>query len=156
MLSWAEYWYNTAYQTSAGMTPFQALYGRMPPTIPQYIRGSTNNLVVEQYMLNRDEVLALLKRNLAKAHSRMKDITDRKRQDTHFAEGDWVYVKLKPYRQSSVRLQHHHKLGLRYFGSFQVIKRVGEVAYKLALPEAARIHLVFHISMLKKCVGNPT
>ena len=111
MLSWAEYWYNTAYQTSAGMTPFQALYGRMPPTIPQYIRGSTNNLVVEQYMLNRDEVLALLKRNLAKAQTRMKDITDRKRQDAYFAEGDWVYVKLKPYRQSSVRLQRHHKLG---------------------------------------------
>ncbi|KAE8666104.1 hypothetical protein F3Y22_tig00112508pilonHSYRG00008 [Hibiscus syriacus] len=43
-LAWAEYWYNTAYQVSAGMTPFKALYGRDPPTTVDYLEGSSNNL----------------------------------------------------------------------------------------------------------------
>ncbi|PKI61177.1 hypothetical protein CRG98_018408 [Punica granatum] len=121
----------------------------------RYVKGSSSNELVKQQLLNRDEALALLRQNLAKAQLRMKEIADRKRRDVHFQEGDWVYVKLKPYRQRSVRLQRYHKIGRRYIGPFQVLKRVGEVAYKLALPKAARIHPVFHVSMLKKCIGNP-
>ena len=51
MLPWAKYWYNTSYQTSARMTPFQALYGREPPTIACYIMGSTASELVESYLL---------------------------------------------------------------------------------------------------------
>lgn len=155
MLPWAEYWYNTSYQSSAGMTPFQALYGRAPPTIARYILGSTASNLVESYLLQRDEVLQILKTNLLKAQHRMKVLADRSRTDIAFEVGDWVFVKLKPYRQSSVRLQHDHKLGRRYFGPYRVLKRIGEVAYRLELPEAAKVHSVFHVSMLKRCVGNP-
>ena len=63
-------------------------------------------------------------------------------------------VKLQPYRQHSVALRKNQKLGMRFFGPFEVVERVGHVAYKLKLPEAARIHLVFHISLLKKFQGS--
>lgn len=106
-------------------------------------------------MLQRDEIMDLLKHNLHKAQQSMKDFADRKRRHVEFAVSDWVFVKLKPYRQHSVRLQRHHKLGRRYFGRFKVLQRIGEVAYKLDLPEEARIHLVFHISMLRPCIGTP-
>ncbi|XP_049372560.1 uncharacterized protein LOC125837500 [Solanum verrucosum] len=66
-----------------------------------------------------------------------------------------VFVKLKPYRQNTARLQQHHKLGRCYFGPFQVLKRLGEVAYKLELPAMARIHPAFHVSILKRCLGEP-
>ncbi|KAH0730231.1 hypothetical protein KY289_001419 [Solanum tuberosum] len=112
MLPWAEYWYNTALQTSAGMTPFQALYGREPPTITRYIRGSSSS-------------------DLAQA--RMKKLAEKHRSELEFAVGDWVFVKLKPY----------------------LLKRIGQVAYKLDLPVTARIHPVFHVSILKGCVGEP-
>lgn len=84
----------------------------------------------------------------------MKIMADKSRVEKHLEIGDWVYVKLQPYFQHSLRSQSPHKLGRRYFGPFKVLKQIGEVAYKLDLPEAGRIHPVFHISMLKKCTGN--
>ncbi|XP_016546492.1 uncharacterized protein LOC107846699 [Capsicum annuum] len=89
MLPWVEYWYNTAYQTSARMTLFQALYGWGPPSIACYILGSTTEDLIEKYMLRQDDV------------------------------GEWVYVKLQPYRQHSLRNQTHHKLGRKYFGPYK-------------------------------------
>lgn len=127
MLPWAEFWYNTSYQTSAGMTPFQALYGREPPTIARYILGSTTSELVESYLLQRDEVLQILKNNLFKAQNRMKTLADKSCTNTSFEVGDWVYVKLKPYGQSTLCLQSDHKLGRRYFGPYMVLKCIGAV-----------------------------
>lgn len=47
-LDWFEYWYNTAYHTSGGMTPFEIVYGRLPPSIPCYILDSSNNDAVDR------------------------------------------------------------------------------------------------------------
>ncbi|WMV39249.1 hypothetical protein MTR67_032634 [Solanum verrucosum] len=55
MLPWTVFWYNTPYQTSTGMTPFQALYGREPPNITIYVLGSTSDDLIDKYMLRRDE-----------------------------------------------------------------------------------------------------
>ncbi|XP_076940146.1 uncharacterized protein LOC143609213 [Bidens hawaiensis] len=85
----------------------------------------------------------------------MKLYADSHRRDIQFQVGDWVYVKVQPYRQNSIRLKRHHKLGRRYFGPFKVVARIGPVAYKLALPIEAQIHNVFHVSMLRKCIGQP-
>ncbi|MCI25030.1 hypothetical protein A2U01_0046218, partial [Trifolium medium] len=70
-----------------------------------------------------------------------------------FKIGDMVLVKLQPYRQHSVALHHNQKLSFCYFGPFPVIDKIGYVAYKLLLPPSARIHPVFHISVLKSCNG---
>ncbi|KAI3686136.1 hypothetical protein L1987_79809 [Smallanthus sonchifolius] len=154
-LPWAEFWYNTSYQTSSQMTPFEILYGRKPPTLTRYLRDSTTNTTLEEQFLERDNVLTLLKTNLLKAQSRMKLAADKHRKDVHFLIDDWVYVKLQPYRQGSVRLRRHHKLGRRYFGPYRIIAKIGEVAYKLDLPATTKIHPVFHVSLLRKCIGKP-
>lgn len=122
LLPWAEYWYNTSYQTVVAMTLFQALYGRKPPTIARYVLGTSSNELVERYMIQRDEVMDLLKQNLSKAQRRVKEYTDNKRQHVEFAIGDWVYVKLKSSMLQSLRLQRYHKLGTHYFGLFKVIR----------------------------------
>ncbi|XP_019236013.1 PREDICTED: uncharacterized protein LOC109216327 [Nicotiana attenuata] len=97
MLPWAEYWYNTSFQTSAGMTPFQALYGRDPPTLARYTQHSSSHELVEVYFLHRDEVLENLKGNLLQAQRRMKKFADRKRTEVTLQVRNWAYVKLQPY-----------------------------------------------------------
>ena len=68
-LHWAEYWYNTSYQTSTRMTPFEAVYGRPPPSVHCYERGSTAVAYVEDTLLARDAILRILKDNLVLAQN---------------------------------------------------------------------------------------
>ena len=100
-IAWAEFLYNTTYHASIGMSPFQALYGRPPPTIPTYELGHSMVHEVDQQLADRDELLVHLKNNLEAARNRMKQIADRKRKEVVFQEGDLVYIKLQPYRQQS-------------------------------------------------------
>lgn len=153
-LAWAEFWYNTAYHASIGMTPFQALYGRLPPSIPTYEKTQSIVHEVDQQLANRDELLARLKKNLESARNRMKQLADKKRREVIFQEGDLVYLRLHPYRQQTVSSRKHQKLSSRFYGPYAVEKRIGEVAYKLKLPVGARIHPTFHVSLLRKHIGN--
>ncbi|KAJ0038272.1 hypothetical protein Pint_22567 [Pistacia integerrima] len=66
-----------------------------------------------------------------------------------------VYLKLQPYSQLLVSGQAYFNLGQKYCGPFAILKRVGKVAYKLALPERSKIHSIFHVSLLKSCSAIP-
>jgi len=97
-LPWAEYWYNTAYHTSACMTPFKAMYGRDPPQLLKYVPNANDPISVKEQWLTRDILLQKLKTNLQRAQQIQKKYADQKRQDMQFAVGDLVLVKLQPYR----------------------------------------------------------
>lgn len=73
----------------------------------------------------------------------MKWYTDKKRVDKSFGVGDWVYLRLQPYKQVSVHLKKIGKLVPRFYGPFQVFQKLGEVSYKLEFLEGLLVHLVF-------------
>jgi hypothetical protein len=83
----------------------------------------------------------------------MKHQADKNHSKRQFQVGDWVFLKLQPYIQSSLAPRANQKLSFKYFGPFEITQRVGQVAYKLRLPKSSHIHPVFHISLLKKVVG---
>ena len=64
-----------------------------------------------------------------------------------------MYVKLRPHRQNFTTQRIYSKLAVKYFRPFQIMSQIGEVAYKLHLPLTSRIHLVFHVSQLKRAIG---
>ncbi|PKA61698.1 putative mitochondrial protein [Apostasia shenzhenica] len=150
----AEWWYNTNYHSSIRMSPYEALYGQSAPLSVPYTTGESEVDAVDRSLSAHETARIMLKKNLEIAQNRMRQLANRKRSECTLEVTDWVYVKLKPYRQDSIAHRVSHKLSPRYFSPFQVIEKIGSVAYKLKLPEGSKIHAVFHISMLKKHVGN--
>ena len=75
------------------------------------------------------------------------------RVERQFEVGDLVYLRLQPYRQCTLKQKGAEKLKPRFYGPYRVTRRIGEVAYELELPTGSRIHNMFHVSCLKKALG---
>lgn len=82
----------------------------------------------------------------------MKHQANKNRSERSFEVGDKVYLKLQPFIQTSVAARGNNKLSFCYYGHYTILARVGSIAYKLELPDDAKIHLVIHMSQLKKHV----
>ena len=143
----AEWWYNTSHHSALGMTPFQALYGYKPPGFAWDASSLAKVPTVEQLLKEREQLSRLLTDQLEKAQQRMKYYADKKRIEREFQIGDEVYLKLQPYKQTSLALRNNLKLSSRYYGPYTVIARISKVAYKLQLPSTSKLHPIFHVSL---------
>lgn len=148
-LPWAEYWYNMTYHASTKYSPFEIIYERRPPQLKSYPSEGSPNAEVDRELFERDILLRELKHTLEISINRMKEQHDKGRREEVFQARDWVYLKLQPHRQHSVSKKTLCKLGSRFYEPFQVIEKVGEVAYPLDLPQDDHIHPVIHVSQLK-------
>nr|GEU90935.1 hypothetical protein [Tanacetum cinerariifolium] len=135
------------------MSPFQALYGRLPLAIIPYLHGSSKVAAFDKVLSKRDELLRQLRHNLLDTKNRMEMKANHSRRDVEFKREDLVFVKLQPYRQLTLAKHLSNKLSKRYYGPFKVLERVRKVSYCLALPSTSKIHLVFHVSLLKPFEG---
>lgn len=80
------------------------MYGQPPPIHIPYQPGESKVETVDRSLIAREDTIRILKINLHKAQNRMKQIADGHQSERVFEVGDWVYLKLQPYRQSSVEL----------------------------------------------------
>jgi transposase InsO family protein len=94
----AEWWYNTSFHTATKMTPFMALYGYHPPSITSSLKEKSKVQAVEDHIENQQQVLQILKDNLTMAQNRMKQQADQHRSERSFEVGDWVFLRLQPYK----------------------------------------------------------
>jgi hypothetical protein len=94
-----------------------------------------------------------VKENLQAPQNQQKIYADRQRIQRSFEVGELVFLRLQPYKQSSLKRSGAEKLKPRFYGPYRVIKRIGKVVYELKLPKGRKIHNVFHVSCLKKAVG---
>lgn len=130
-LTSAEFWYNTSYHTTLKVSHFQALYGYSPPMLPiDVIRGAQHDSQLA-WLKDRQRLLFQLRDNLHQAQNRMKHYADQHRTERVLQVGDWAYLKLQPYRQTSIAVRSNLKLTSRFFGPYKVLERIGNVAYKL-------------------------
>jgi hypothetical protein len=151
----AEWWYNTSFHTATKMTPFMALYGYHPPSITSSLKEKSKVQAVEDHIENQQQVLQILKDNLTMAQNRMKQQADQHRSEISFEVGDWVFLRLQPYKQMSLKqAKKDNKLSPKYYGPYKVLQKIDTMAYKLELPASSRVHQVFHVSCLKKVIGD--
>jgi hypothetical protein len=150
----AEFWYNSSHHTALGCSPFQALYHTKPNFggMPNLVAASESP--AHDVLLDYQVQTELLRAQLIRAQHRMKSYADKNRIERQFQVGDKVLLKLQPYAQQTVVNRPYPKLSYKYFGPYPVLERIGEVAYKLQLPDSAQVHPVFHVSQLKPYTEN--
>ena len=128
LIPWAELWYNTTFHASTKTTPYQSVFGRIPPPLLSYGWKKSPNNDVEVMLKERDLAINALKRNLCIAQNRMKKMADRNRRELKLKIGDEVYLKLRPYRQRSLARKKCEKLSSKFYGPYEIIEEIGEVA----------------------------
>ena len=100
--------------------------------------------------------IKLIRQRLVTAQSRQKSYADQRRRPLEFNVGDHVFLKVQP-RRGVIRFGMKGKLSPRYIGPFEILQRIGDVAYRLALPpQLASVHNVFHVSLLRKYISDPS
>ena len=100
--------------------------------------------------------MKVIRERLKVATDRQKSYVDMRRKDIRYEISEKVFLKASPWKKV-IRFWENGKLSPRFIGPYEVIEKVGPMAYRLALPlELEKIHNVFHVSMLRRYRSNPS
>jgi hypothetical protein len=110
------------------------VFGRDPPTLLSYEPGVARVVALDKQLQNRDEFLQEIRERLLQAQDYMKATHDKNHRHVEFAVGDWVWLRLNHRSAFGITDKAAGKLAPGYYGSFQVLEKIGPVAYHLKLP----------------------
>ncbi|XP_070029703.1 uncharacterized protein [Nicotiana sylvestris] len=138
------------------MAPYEALYRRRCRSPVGWFEPGEARLLGTDLVQDALNKAKLIQERLRTTQSRQKSYTDRKVRDMSYMIGEKVLLKISPMK-GVMRFGKKGKLSPRYIGPFEILKRIGDVAYELAMPpNLSGVHPVFHVSMLRKYIGDPS
>ncbi|KAL0556808.1 hypothetical protein IC582_005325 [Cucumis melo] len=135
---------------------FPALYGKCCRSLICWGEVGEQRLMGPELVQSTNEAIQKNRSRMQTAQSRQKSYADVRRKDLEFDVGDKVFLKVAPMK-GVLRFERRGKLSPRFIGPFEILERIGPVAYRLALPPSlSTVHDVFHVSMLRKYVPDPS
>ncbi|KAI5416559.1 hypothetical protein KIW84_041565 [Lathyrus oleraceus] len=151
-----EFTYNNSFHSSIGMALFEALYGRRCRTPLCWYESGESAVVGPEIVQQTTEKIKMIQEKMRIAQSRQKSYHDKRRKSLEFQEGDHVFLCVTPITGVGRALKSK-KLTPRFIGPYQILERIGEVAYRIALPPSlAKLHEVFHVSQLRRYILDPS
>ncbi|GJT01429.1 putative reverse transcriptase domain-containing protein [Tanacetum coccineum] len=122
----------------------------------EFSYNNKGQLIGPELVQETTEKISQIKDRLKVVRDRQKSYADKRRKPLEFSVGDYVLLKVSPWK-GVVRFGKKGKLVPRFVRPFEIIKKVGPMAYRLDLPEELNsVHDTFHVSYLKKCLADPT
>ncbi|GJS26581.1 putative reverse transcriptase domain-containing protein [Tanacetum coccineum] len=150
----AEFSYNNIYHSSINCAPFEVLYGRKCRSPVLWAEIGDIRLIISELVQETTDKVVVIRDRLKAARDRQKSYADNRRKPLEFQVGDHVMLKVS-LRKGVVRFGKKGKLAPRFVGPFEILERIGPVAYRLRLPEElSSVHDTFHVSNLKKCLAD--
>ncbi|KAA3487505.1 DNA/RNA polymerases superfamily protein [Gossypium australe] len=151
-----EFAYNSSFQSSLKMAPYEALYGLKCRTPLYWADLKENQIHRDDLVRETEEMVKVIRDCLKAAFDRQKSYSDLKRKEIEYQVDDRVFLKVSPWKKV-LRFGLKGKLSPHFIGSYEITERIGLVAYRLALPpELEKIHDVFHVSMLRRYRSDPS
>ena len=151
-----EFVYNNIFQLSIGIAPYEALYGQKCRTPLCLTELKEKKVIGLDLIQGTEEKVKMNRERLKIATDRQKSYADMKRKDIRYEISEKVFLKVSPWKKV-MRFGKKSKLSPRFIGSYEVIEKVGPVAYRLALPpDLEKIHNAFHVSMLRRYRSDPS
>ncbi|GKF51964.1 putative reverse transcriptase domain-containing protein, partial [Tanacetum coccineum] len=155
-LTLVEFSYNNSYHTSIKAAPFEALYNRKCRSPVCWAEVGEAQLTGPEIIHETTEKIFKIRDRMQAARDRQKSYADKRRRPLEFEVGDKVMLKVAPWK-GVMRFGKCRKLNPCYIRPFRIIERIGPVAYRSELPqELSRVHNVFHVCNLKKCLFDDT
>nr|GEU42315.1 putative reverse transcriptase domain-containing protein [Tanacetum cinerariifolium] len=149
-----EFSYNNSYHASIKVASYEAFYGRKCQSPMCWAEVGEAQLTGLEMIQETTKKIILIKQRIQAAKDRQKSYADRKRKPMEFEVGDRVMLKVSPWKEV-VRFIKRGKLNPRYIRPFNVLAKVGDVAYRLEPPQdLSRVYHTFHVSNLNKCYAD--
>ncbi|GJY06302.1 putative reverse transcriptase domain-containing protein [Tanacetum coccineum] len=141
---------HSRFTSSVRCAPFKALYGRKCRSMIMWAEVKEWHLIGPELVQETTKKISQIKDRLKVARDRHKSYADKRRKPLEFSVGDYVLLKVSPWK-GVIYFGKKGKLAPRFVGPFEIIEKVGPVAYRLDLGEELDgVHDTFHVSNLKK------
>ena len=151
-----EFVYNNSFQSSIGMAPYEALFGRKCRTPLCWTELNEKKVIGPDLIKETEDKMKMIRERLKVVTDRQKSYANMKRKDIRYEVEEKVFLKVSPWKKV-MRFGKKGKLSPRFISPYEVVKKVGPVAYRLALPpKFEKIYNVFHVFMQRRYRSDPS